>query len=105
MRCDAVVCKQGERAKATIPPRTRREVLSRDGHRCRAPGCIRTHFLEVHHKTSRARGGTHDPSNLITLCAACHRLHHEKGTLVREPAATWVVKAPGGPPRPMLSAG
>ncbi|MCP4573194.1 MAG: HNH endonuclease, partial [bacterium] len=64
-------------------------------HRCRAPGCGRTLFLEVHHKTRRARGGTHDPSNLITLCAACHRLHHEKGTLVREPAATWAVKAPG----------
>ncbi|MFO7609860.1 MAG: HNH endonuclease signature motif containing protein, partial [Candidatus Krumholzibacteriia bacterium] len=77
-QCDAVVHAPGHRATATIPPRTRREVLARDRHRCQAPGCGRTRFLEVHHKKPRARGGTHEPANLVTLCASCHRLWHER---------------------------
>lgn len=40
--------------------------------------CGHTRVLEVHHKQARARGGTHEPANLITLCAACHRLWHER---------------------------
>jgi len=76
MRCDAAVCARGGRNTTTIPPRTRREVLARDRHRCRAPGCDRTGFLEVHHLTPRNRGGTNHSVNLITLCASCHRLCH-----------------------------
>ncbi|MCP4573117.1 MAG: HNH endonuclease [bacterium] len=95
LQCDAIICRKGRRAKATIPPRIRREVLARDGHRCQSPGCDRTHFLEVHHRTPRAKGGTHDPANLITLCASCHRLHHEKGSLVREPFLALRSKVPG----------
>ncbi|MCP4571305.1 MAG: HNH endonuclease [bacterium] len=90
LKCDAVVCKPGERAKATIPPRGRREVLARDRHRCQSPGCSHTRFLEIHHKIPRANGGTNEPGNLVTLCAACHRLHHRKGALVREPAAAYL---------------
>ncbi len=98
LKCDAVICKHGERAKATIPPRIRREVLARDGNRCQVPGCGRIHFLEIHHMTPRTRGGTNDPANLITLCAACHRLHHRrKGAgLVRESAPTYRTRTPGG---------
>lgn len=76
--CDADVSEPGKRNTSTIPPRTRREVLARDRHRCRAPGCARTRFLEIHHVVSRAMGGTNDPTNLITLCSACHRLWHER---------------------------
>jgi len=57
MRCDAAVCEHGGRNTTTIPPRVRREVLARDQHRCQAPGCGRTRFLEVHHIVSRKRGG------------------------------------------------
>ncbi|MFO7610714.1 MAG: HNH endonuclease, partial [Candidatus Krumholzibacteriia bacterium] len=78
VQCDAVVHTPGQRAAATIAPRVRREVMARDRHRCQAPGCGRTRFLEVHHKTPRARGGTHEPANLVTLCAPCHRLWHER---------------------------
>jgi len=78
LHCDAIICKPGERNKATIPPSTRREVLARDQHKCQSPGCNRTRFLEVHHLTSRTAGGTNHPDNLITLCSACHRLHHER---------------------------
>ena len=81
MRCDAAVCHQGGRNTTTIPPRTRREVMARDHHRCRAPGCDRTRFLEVHHLQSRTNGGTNNPANLITLCAACHRLWHERRSI------------------------
>jgi len=79
MRCDAAICQSGGRNTTTIPPRVRREVLARDRHRCQAPGCDRTRFLEVHHIVSRSRGGDNKPENLITLCGSCHRLWHEKG--------------------------
>lgn len=78
MRCDAAVCNPGGRNTATIPPRVRREVLARDKHRCRAPGCGRTRFLEVHHIKSRSRGGNNQAENLVTLCGACHRFYHEQ---------------------------
>jgi 5-methylcytosine-specific restriction endonuclease McrA len=79
MRCDAAVCEHGGRNTTTIPPRVRREVLARDKHRCQAPGCGRTRFLEIHHKVARSRGGSNKVENLVTFCASCHRLWHERG--------------------------
>ncbi len=79
MRCDAAVCQHGGRNTTTIPPRVRREVLARDQHQCQAPGCGRTRFLEVHHIVSRQQGGSNYTENLMTLCASCHRLWHERG--------------------------
>ena len=73
----AGVSTTGARNTATIPPRTRRQVLARDRHRCRRPGCSNTRFLEVHHLVPRSRGGGNEPENLVTLCAACHQLAHE----------------------------
>ena len=80
IRCDSAVCIQGGRNTTTIPPRIRKEVLARDKHRCRAPGCGRTRFLEVHHITPRNQGGSNRPENLVTLCGSCHRLCHELGS-------------------------
>jgi 5-methylcytosine-specific restriction endonuclease McrA len=54
-------------------------VLARDSHRCQAPGCRATRFLEVHHLEPRRQGGRNSAANLITLCAACHGLLHESG--------------------------
>lgn len=35
---------------------------------------------EVHHILPLADGGTHDESNLISLCKSCHeRIHRERG--------------------------
>jgi len=79
MRCDAAVCEHGGRNTTTIPPRVRREVLARDQHRCQAPGCGRTRFLEIHHIKSRGNGGSNKEENLVTLCGSCHRLYHERG--------------------------
>ena len=78
MHCDANVCEHSGRNTTTIPPRIRREVLARDQHRCTAPGCCRTHFLEVHHIVLRQSGGSNHPQNLTTLCGSCHRLWHER---------------------------
>ena len=89
MHCDAAVCQDGGRNTTTIPPRTRRTVLARDKHRCTAPGCGRTRFLEVHHIVSRQSGGSNRPQNLKTLCGSCHRLWHERGG--------GVATAPGNP--------
>jgi len=90
--CDAVIQDtiRGGPDRSTIPPSTRKAVLARDGHRCAAPGCRATRFLEIHHRRPRSRGGGHDPANLVTLCAACHRLIHEKdGSVVfRRPDMT-----------------
>ena len=79
-REDAQIHKQGERNKSTIPPRVRREILARDRHHCRRKGCNHTRFLEIHHIIPRFEGGTNDPENLVTLCTACHKLLHEKGS-------------------------
>ena len=76
--CDCRIHKAGARSRASIPPARRREVLVRDGHRCRTPGCGRTQFLEVHHQQPRCQGGGNGVDNLITLCSACHRLLHDK---------------------------
>ncbi len=78
VRCDAAVSVPGRRNTTTIPQRVRRQVLERDGLRCQAPGCGRTRFLEIHHRVPRKRGGSNDPANLVTLCAACHQFWHER---------------------------
>ena len=78
MHCDAAVCEHGGRNTTSIPPRMRRKVLARDKHTCQAPGCGRTRFLEVHHMVARGRGGSNQAENLVTLCASCHRLWHER---------------------------
>ncbi len=77
--CDCRTQREGAPNRASIPPSLRRQVLARDGHRCQAPGCRSTRFLEVHHREPRRRGGRNSAANLITLCAACHRLLHESG--------------------------
>ena len=77
--CDARVIGRDHRSRSVIAPTLRRKVMARDGHRCRAPGCPNTMFLEVHHIQPRSKGGGNEPDNLITLCSACHRLWHERG--------------------------
>ena len=53
------------------------EILRRDLYRCRLCGIAAQDAphvrLEVDHITARAHGGTNDPINLWTLCAACNR--------------------------------
>ncbi len=52
-----------------------RYVLKRDRWRCQMCGAFIN--LQVHHKNPRSRLGDDTESNLITLCANCHRdCHH-----------------------------
>ena len=50
--------------------KVRERVLRRDHRRCRH--CQTGRALTVHHIVPRAEGGTDEPRNLVTLCAACH---------------------------------
>jgi hypothetical protein len=49
----------------------RRSIIARDKHQCQA-ACASTVHVTVHHIIHRDEGGSDDPANLITLCAACH---------------------------------
>ncbi len=64
-----------------VPAHIRRAVWERDGGRCRHPlasggVCGSTVRVEVHHHTSRHRGGPPTVENLTTLC----RFHHDRET-------------------------
>jgi hypothetical protein len=58
----------------SIPSGIRRQVLDRDGHRCRY--CGTTNGLHLHHIGYRSQGGDHSVDNLITLCGTHHGLVH-----------------------------
>ena len=62
----------------------REYVLFRDGHKCFH--CRKEDVpLNVHHLESRKTGGD-SPSNLITLCEACHKRYH---SLTEKQQAKW----------------
>ena len=47
--------------------------------RCMKEGRL-TPVEEVHHIVPVKRGGSHDPSNLMSLCRSCHnKIHHDMG--------------------------
>ena len=77
-QCDCQVSRPNDRNTTSIPPATRRLVLTRARGKCQRPGCDHAHYLEIHHKTPRSQGGTNDPENLICYCSSCHQLVHEK---------------------------
>ncbi len=62
-----------------VPAHVRREVWRRDGGRCQHPVasggvCGSTARVELHHRTSRHRGGPPTPENLTILCGFHHDL-------------------------------
>ncbi|MCA9860509.1 MAG: HNH endonuclease [Thermomicrobiales bacterium] len=66
---------------------TRRLVLKRDNYRCTHCGAIED--LEVHHIVPRSAHGSNAPTNLTTLCSACHaQLHLADQRAGSEPAST-----------------
>lgn len=93
VQCDARILEPGAPNRATIAPSIRALVLARDQHRCQAPGCGRTGFLEIHHVVPRAEGGANRPENLMTLCGRCHRFAHERPQLAQQ----WFRLRNGGP--------
>jgi len=73
--CDAQRIGADERATQDIAPKTRREVLHRDGGKCTVPRCRSARFIEVHHIVPRSEGGSHDASNCTSLCDLCRARH------------------------------
>ena len=61
-------------ASRSIPAAIRRRVFYRDGHRCVIAGCTSRSRLQIHHLVPYSEGGTHDPSNLVTLCWYHHHV-------------------------------
>jgi hypothetical protein len=62
-----------------IPAHVRRAVWQRDGGKCQWPVasggvCGSTVRVELHHETSRARGGPPTAENLVTVCGVHHDL-------------------------------
>lgn len=67
----------GERAKQTVAPARRRQVVARDHGQCVVDGCRASTFVDVHHLVWRTDGGQHDPDNLCVLCSAHHNAVHQ----------------------------
>jgi hypothetical protein len=65
------------RARRAIPPAVARLVRRRDHGRCRVPGCRSSRAIELHHIEHQANGGSHEPSNIVSICDSCHLAHHE----------------------------
>jgi hypothetical protein len=88
-----------KRATQTIPPALRRQVMRRDGARCRVPGCRHAVFTDVHHLRLRSEDGENTIENLVTLCSAHHRAIH-RGELVVEgvPSAGLLFRHADGTP-------
>ena len=92
---DAQVQTPGAPNRSTIPPARRQEALVRAGHRCEAPGCGWTRFLEVHHRKPRAAGGGNELGNLQVLCSACHRVAHRRQGATGVPSGAISTKSKG----------
>ena len=65
--------------------------MRRDGKKCVVPDCNHATFLDVHHLTPRAEGGSHDPDQLFVLCSAHHRALHRGQLLVEGSVARGLV--------------
>jgi len=66
----------------------RRKVYRRDDYRCQECGAgggpHGDTVLHCHHKTPISRGGSHEYSNLVTVCEDCHERIHGRA-IGREP--------------------
>jgi len=68
-----------------IPDDVRREVMRRDGYKCRMCGWSHEEWnpsdprhLELHHIEHHAKGGANVGENLKTLCTVCHDKVHRR---------------------------
>jgi 5-methylcytosine-specific restriction protein A len=88
------------RLTRTVPPATRRAIVTRDRH-CRFPGCDRPPaWCDVHHIVPWARGGATDLDNLILLCRAHHRTIHKRRFRLTGPGGDPAFSRSDGSPLP-----
>lgn len=64
----------------------RKRVLERDGYECQRCGATDT-TLQAHHRKPISKGGSHDLSNLETLCRACHAAEHPTKVIISQALA------------------
>ncbi|MDR3605816.1 MAG: HNH endonuclease [Oligoflexia bacterium] len=68
------------RVRVPIPAEILHQVNKRDQRKCthvtNGKRCNQTRWTQIHHKIHVSDGGLNTPDNLITLCAAHHRLQH-----------------------------
>jgi hypothetical protein len=88
---DPLAAARPMRARQDVPPAVRREVMRRDGGRCRVPGCRNAIFLDIHHVVLRSEGGDHDPDGMIALCSAHHRAEHRGQLIIQGRVSTGFV--------------
>lgn len=62
--------RESSKAKLKAWVQVRRDVLTRDGHRCRA--CSSRQDVDVHHIRFRSAGGSDTAKNLAAICRICH---------------------------------
>ncbi len=63
-------------ASRKIPAAIKKQVWARAQGKCQYPKCSSQHFLQIHHRTPYALGGTHTAANLKLLCHAHHAREH-----------------------------
>ena len=81
-------------ASRTIPPSTRRALVSRD-HHCVFPGCDRpAPWCDGHHLIFWADGGPTKLENLGLVCGPHHRKVHEEGWTLKRKDDRWVATPP-----------
>jgi hypothetical protein len=112
VECDAEIVREADIADAqergarrpapttTIPKKVRDLVWTRDGGRCRFPGCRATRHLAFHHLEFQVHGGQHTESNVIVLCDGHHKLLHDGVVSISGRAPDQLVFARDG--RPVL---
>jgi 5-methylcytosine-specific restriction endonuclease McrA len=59
----------------SLDPQVSRACYTRDGWKCRH--CANRNGLHPHHFIYKSHQGTDTLDNLLTLCGACHRGHHD----------------------------
>jgi hypothetical protein len=96
LACDAVLVDADTGASThVVPPKMRRALEARDGHRCQFPSCTHTAWLDAHHRHYWTNGGPTTLDNLILLCRHHHQAIHQRGWTI-DPDRTF--KDPNGRP-------
>lgn len=81
-------------AARTIPPSTRRVLVTRDQH-CVFPGCDRpAPWCDGHHLVHWTDGGPTKLDNLALVCKHHHRRVHEEGWTLRRKDGRWQATPP-----------
>jgi len=75
----------------------RYKIIVRDKFTCQKCGAkVGVDTAHVHHIQPLSKGGSNDPSNLITLCPVCHALQHPNNAGLKYLAMRWFARNNNG---------